>query len=119
MVLFFVVYSIAPDEPIAWDTALISATVVSVGFEVAKFLFSFYLANVATVNRLISHANAVAIILFVFWIYYSALIFLLGAEVAKTHMVFKRGKSRRESRVLEGIATRQDLANAPKTMKIP
>lgn len=103
IILFFMVYSIAPDEPIAWDTALIAATAVSIGFEIAKVLFSFYLANVATIDTLISHANAIAIILFVFWIYYSALLFLLGAEVAKVHRVYKRGRSRRESRAMRSI----------------
>lgn len=103
IILFFMVYSIAPDEPMAWDTALIAATAVSIGFEIAKVLFSFYLANIATIDTLISHANAVAIILFVFWIYYSALIFLLGAEVAKVHTVFKRGRLRRESRAMRSI----------------
>ncbi len=100
IILFFLVYSLAPDEEIPWDTALLSATVVSIGFEIAKALFGAYLANVATVNNLISHANAVAIILFVFWIYYSSLIFLLGAEVAKQHRLLQRGRSRRGIRTI-------------------
>jgi membrane protein len=98
IVLFFIVYSLAPDAPVKWDTALIAAVFASLAFEVAKFLFSIYLANVATINQLISHANAVAIILFVFWIYYSALVFLLGAEVAKAHIAFKRVRSREKAR---------------------
>ncbi|MFQ5550892.1 MAG: YihY/virulence factor BrkB family protein [Gemmatimonadales bacterium] len=90
IILFFVVYSLAPDEEVRWDTALVAALFVAIAFEAAKVVFSLYLAQFATINRLISHPNAIALILFVFWIYYSALIFLLGAEVGKIYDRYKR-----------------------------
>ena len=48
-------------------------------FNVGKFLFGFYLAHSATAS---SNGAAVAVLL---WIYYSAQIFLLGAEFTKVH----------------------------------
>lgn len=81
-VLFFVVYFLAPTKRFDWQTALLVAFLISVIFEVSKALFGTYLVQFATVNRVISHANAIALILFVFWIYLTALLFLLGGEVA-------------------------------------
>ena len=82
-VLFFVVYFLAPTKKLEWRTALVVALIISVIFEISKALFGTYLAQFATVNRVISHANAIAVLLFVFWIYLTALLFLLGGEIAK------------------------------------
>ncbi len=82
-VLFFAVYFLAPTEKLEWQDALLVAFIVSILFEVSKTLFGVYLVQFATVNRVISHANAIAVLLFVFWIYLIALIFLVGGEIAK------------------------------------
>ena len=82
-VLFFAVYFLAPTEKLEWQDALLVAFIVSILFEVSKILFGVYLTQFATVNRVISHANAIAVLLFVFWIYLIALIFLVGGEIAK------------------------------------
>ncbi len=47
---------------------------------------------IATLNRVISHANAIAVLLFVFWIYLAALLFLLGGEIAKAVEEHRQGK---------------------------
>ena len=72
-------YYLASTDKLKWHVALI----ISVIFEISKFLFGIYLVHFATVNRVISHANAIAVLLFVFWIYLTALLFLLGGEIAK------------------------------------
>jgi membrane protein len=82
-VLFFSVYFLAPTRKLEWRTALLVAAIVSIIFEVSKVLFGTYLVQFATVNRVISHANAIAVLLFVFWIYLTALLFLMGGELAK------------------------------------
>ena len=92
-VLFFVVYSVGSDKTLRWDTALLAGFVASVAFEVSKILYGAYLAEFATVNRAISHANAIAVLLFVLWIYYTALIFLLCGEVAKSHEAHHRDET--------------------------
>lgn len=85
--LFFVVYSLAPDKPLKWDAALVAGLLAAVAFELAKLLFGFYLVEFATITRIISHTNAIALILFVFWVYYTAIIFLLGGEVARLYQL--------------------------------
>ena len=83
-VLFSSVYFLAPTKRLEWHNVLLVGFIVSVMFEISKTLFGVYIVRFATVNQLISHANAIAILLFVFWIYIMAVIFLLGGEIAKT-----------------------------------
>ena len=85
--LFFVVYSLAPDKPLKWDAALVAGLLAAVAFELAKLLFGFYLVEFATITKIISHTNAIALILFVFWVYYTSIIFLLGGEAARLYQL--------------------------------
>ena len=82
-VLFFVVYFMAPTEKLEWHTAALVAFLIAVIFEIFKVLYGVYLAQFATAYRVISHANAIAVLLFVFWIYLTAILFLMGGEIAK------------------------------------
>jgi membrane protein len=82
-VLFFSVYFLAPTKKLEWHTALLVAFIVSAIFEISKVLFGTYLVQFATINRVISHANAIGMLLFIFWIYLTALLFLMGGELAK------------------------------------
>lgn len=95
VVLFYIVYTVAPARRIPWDTALVAAAVASLGFEIAKSLYGLYLSNFATVDRLISNANAIAALLFIVWIYFTALVFLVGGEVAETYDLMRRQRDQR------------------------
>jgi membrane protein len=84
IVVFFIVFKLLPSRRINWRTALVAATFCSLGFEVARRLYAFYLTKFVTLDRLASDANVAALLLFLLWIYYSAFLFLLSAEVAET-----------------------------------
>lgn len=94
-VLFYLVYTVAPSRKVPWDTALVAAAVASLGFEIAKSLYGLYLTNFATLDRLISNANAIAVLLLVLWIYYTAVVFLIGGEVAETYDLMRRQRDQR------------------------
>ncbi len=93
--LFFAVYRVLPSRPIRWDTAALAAAVASLGFEIARGLFALYLANFATFDRILSNANAIAVLLVVLWMYYTACLFLLGGEVADTYDLLRRQREQR------------------------
>lgn len=95
MFLFFVVYTVLPSRPIRWDTAIVAAAVTSLSFEVAKMLFTLYLANFATFDRLLSNTNAIALFLGVLWVYYTAVVFVIGGEVAETYDLMRRQRAQR------------------------
>lgn len=95
VVLFFTVYILAPSRSVRFDTAVVAAAVASLGFEVAKVLYGLYLTNFVTVERLFSNANAIALLLFVLWLYYTTALFLLGGEVADTYDLMRRQREQR------------------------
>jgi len=82
--LFYVTYSYASVRRLPWKTALLAATFTALLFELAKRLYALYLTNFASLEGLAGDANLGAIVLFILWVYYTAIVFLLGAVVAET-----------------------------------
>jgi membrane protein len=95
--LFFLVYTVAPSRRVRWDTALVAAMFTSLAFEVGKKLYGFYLSEFATIDRFFTNANAIAALLFVFYVYYTAWVFLAGGEVAETYDLARRQREQREA----------------------
>ena len=77
-------YSYASVRRLPWKTALLAATFTALMFELAKRLYALYLSNFASLEALGGDANLGAIVLFILWVYYTAIVFLLGAVVAET-----------------------------------
>lgn len=94
-VLFFVIFKVLPSRPIHWRTAVVAAAFCALGFEVAKRLYTLYLTRFATLDRVISDANVLGFLLFLFWLYYSAYVFLLGGEVAETYDLIRMRRAQR------------------------
>ncbi len=82
--LFYLVYRYASDRRLPWRTALLGSGFAALAFELAKRLYAWYLANVASLSGPSGDANVGAAVLFVLWLYYTALVFLLGGVVAET-----------------------------------
>ena len=93
--LFFVVFKFLPSRRIVWRTALVAAVFCSLGFEVAKRLYALYVTRFATLDRVASDANIVALFLFLLWVYYTAYLFLLGGEVAEMYDLVRMRRSQR------------------------
>lgn len=82
--LFYVTYSYSSVRRFPWKTALLASTFTAVLFEVAKRLYGLYLANFTSLDAWGGDANLGAAALFILWVYYTAIVFLLGAVVAET-----------------------------------
>ena len=95
VVLFFIVYTLSPTRRIPWDTALVGAAVASFGTQVTQRLYVIYLMEFATVDRLISNTNVIALVLLVVWMYFSACVFLVGAVVGETYDMRQRQREQR------------------------
>jgi len=78
--LFAMIYKVLPNYRIAWRDVWMGAMVTALLFSVGKFLIGFYLGNSAIAS---SYGAAGSLTLVLFWVYYSAQIFLLGAEFTK------------------------------------
>ena len=82
--LFFVIYKYASIRRLPWRSALLAATFTAVAFELAKRLYALYLQNFTSLRAPSGDATVGAIGLFVLWVYYTAVVFLLGGVVAET-----------------------------------
>ena len=81
-VLFGAIYKVLPDVELSWGDVLVGSVVTALLFNLGKFLIGLYLAHSATAS---SYGAAGALIILLLWIYYSAQIFLLGAEFTKLY----------------------------------
>jgi len=82
--LFYVTYRYASVRRLPWRTALLASTFTALLFEVAKRLYGLYLTHFASIEGGVADAKIGAAVLFVLWIYYTAIVFLLGGVVAET-----------------------------------
>jgi len=82
--LFYVTYRNASLRRLPWRTALLASTFTAVLFEVAKRLYGLYLTHFASIESSVGDANIGAAVLFILWVYYTAIVFLLGGVVAET-----------------------------------
>jgi len=85
-VLFAANYHILPDTYVSWRDAWIGALVASLLFALGKFLIAQYIGSTGVVSVLGAAGTPIAVLL---WVYYSAQIFLLGAEVAKVNADYR------------------------------
>ncbi len=95
LVSFFIIYTIAPTRRVRWDTALVASAVAALGFEVTKKLYVVYLLRCATLDRLISNTNGIALLFLVVWVYLMVCVFLIGAEVGETYDMGRRQREQR------------------------
>jgi len=83
--LFAIMYKVLPETPIRWRDVSVGALAATGLFEGGKYLIALYIgqSNVAS-----SFGAAGALIVLLLWIFYSAQIFLLGAEFTRawTHV---------------------------------
>jgi membrane protein len=79
-VLFAAIYKMLPDTPLAWRDVAIGALVTAALFTSGKSLIGWYLGQ-ATPGS--TYGAAGTLIVLLLWAYYSAQIFLFGAELTK------------------------------------
>jgi membrane protein len=78
-VFFFVIYKFLPYRKIPTKYAIVGALFAAIFWEIAKYLFDFYILNFAHYRKFYGSFGTVLIMFL--WVYYSAFILLLGAEI--------------------------------------
>ena len=94
--LFGAIYKILPDRRIEWHDVMIGAVVTALLFSIGKSLIGLYIGSSSMAS---SYGAAGSLIVVLLWIYYSAQIFLLGAEFTKVYAAH-RGSHRQRKRTL-------------------
>lgn len=78
---FFIVYFFIPNRRPRRRIILVSATTAAILWHVAQQLFEFYLTHFVTLKRI--YGAYFFLIVVGFWIYYTSLVFILGAETGQ------------------------------------
>ena len=78
--LFAAIYKLLPAAHLAWRDAVLGAAVTAALFIVGRYAIGLYLGNSAPASAF-GAAGSLAVLLL--WVYYSASIFFLGAEVTR------------------------------------
>lgn len=80
--LFALIFKFVPDVKIAWNDVWVGAVATALLFTIGKFLIGLYLGK-ASVGS--AYGAAGSLIVVIVWIYYSAQIFLFGAQFTEIY----------------------------------
>ncbi len=92
--VFALIYKVLPDAEIAWRDVWMGAAATALLFSIGKWLIGIYLGYSSTSS---AYGAAGSLLVFLIWVYYSAQIFLFGAEFTQVYASrFGRGIGRDE-----------------------
>jgi membrane protein len=96
--IFAMIYKILPRVRIAWRDVWTGAAVTAVLFAVGKFLIGLYIGKSSVASAFGAAGSLVVVMV---WVYYSAQIFLLGAEFTR---VYAHAQGSRQGRAMPAVA---------------
>ncbi len=106
-VVFAVIYKIMPRARIRWRDVWTGAAVTAALFAVGKFLIGLYLGR-SSVGSAFGAAGSLVVVMV--WVYYSAQIFLLGAEFTR---VYAHAHGSRQGEAVAPVQLSRRAASAP------
>jgi membrane protein len=80
--LFAMIYKFVPDVQIQWKDVWVGAALTSILFTIGKSAIGLYLGSSGVTS---AYGAAGSLITVLLWVYYSSLIFLLGAEFTQAY----------------------------------
>jgi len=85
--LFLLAYRYLPARRTPWRTTVVAATFAALAHELLKLAFSTYVTELANYTSTLGNLATAAILLL--WIYYGALVFIVGGEVAHVYTMLR------------------------------
>lgn len=82
-IMFYLIFKLVPQGFVSQKVALISSITAAVLYEALKYLFIVYLLSFANYQRV--YGAYAAIVAVIFWLYYSSLTFVIGAEAGQLY----------------------------------
>lgn len=80
---FYIFYSFIPYAKLGSKVPALSAFWAAALWELAKRVFEYYITHLATFNRI--YGTYAFVVVLAFWIYYSSILFILGAEIGQLY----------------------------------
>lgn len=87
--LFVLLYRYASPKRLAWRSSMVAGLTATIGFELAKRLYGIYLGAASDGAVYSIDAGIGAALLFLLWVWWVALVFLIGAAAA---VVYESGR---------------------------
>jgi membrane protein len=81
-VIFAAIYRVLPDAKIRWKNVWVGAIVTSVLFVLGKYILNIYFQHEPLAD---TYGAAGSLVLILVWVYYTAVIFLFGAEFTQVY----------------------------------
>lgn len=94
VLLFFGMYKFIPFKRIHWKSALVASLFAGAAFEIARTAFAFYVTSFKPGS--LYTGTVATLVVAVLWVYYAAVVMILGGEVAYVHGLRRRRKVQRE-----------------------
>jgi membrane protein len=88
--LFALIYRLLPDVRLAWRDVWAGSLMTAILFTAGKFLIGLYLGRSSIGS---SYGVVGSVMILLLWVYYSAQIVLLGAELTRVYAEHRRGRS--------------------------
>lgn len=82
-ILFYALYYLIPYEQLGKKVAAVSAFWTTLLWEVARYFFGYYINHILSSNRI--YGAFVLILVVLLWVYYSACLFIVGAEIGQLY----------------------------------
>ena len=92
--MFFALYKYLPIRKVRTRTALLAAIFSGALFEIAKYVFRLVILSLNPQS--IYSGTIAALVIIVVWVYYAALIFLIGGEVGQVYELRRTRRLQRE-----------------------
>ena len=80
--MFALIFKVMPHVRIEWYEVWIGAAITAIMFTLGQFLIGFYIGTSGVASSFGAAGSLVALLV---WVYYSAQVFLMGAELTKAY----------------------------------
>ncbi|MEP7346513.1 MAG: YihY/virulence factor BrkB family protein [Gemmatimonadaceae bacterium] len=92
---FYGLYRYLPNRKIRWKQAFVGALTAGVLFEIARNVYTIFTGRFDPGS--LYTGTLYVIVSVVFWVYYAALVFIIGGEVAQVHELRRQLRMQRET----------------------
>jgi membrane protein len=94
LLMFVLIYRFLPLRRTPWRIAIVAGVFTSIVWEMLKGIFAWYVGTVADYRT--TYGALSTLVLLFLWVYYSAIVFVLGGEVAQVYDLLRRRRRQRE-----------------------
>jgi len=108
--LFAMIYKLLPREHIAWRDVWVGALVTAVLFTIGKYGIGLYIGKAGVAS---AYGAAGSLVVLLVWVYYSAQIFLLGAEFTWVYTYAMGSRAGQTPPAAYGVPTRSRSGESP------